>query len=92
MLRIRLKIDLIHIISSCITSNTNNLTNNKNTYLHEQLTNLDLISNIKNDQQSETEIISNSNINNRPICRICYKCYSNIKDPLISPCLCKSSI
>ena len=97
MLKICLKINLIHIKSSCITSNTNNLNKHKNTYLQEQETNLDnknIISNITNDQQSETQIISNNNtnINNKPIFRIWYKCYINIKDPLISTCLCKCSI
>ena len=41
MLKICLKINLIHIKSSCITSNTNNLNKHKNTYLQEQVTNLD---------------------------------------------------
>ena len=101
--KVRLKIDLIRIKTNCgssfITNNTNNLTNHKNSiYLQEQPTNLDnknLIPYIKNDQQSETEIldISNNNIrNNKPICRICYKCSSSIKDPLISPCLCKGTM
>ena len=99
------KSHILNIKKSCIKNESyDSFTYKKKTILPKININNQLISIIKNkrykirnrsDKKNQELILKkNNNIKtkNKTICRICYRDYSDDKDPLISPCICKGSM
>ena len=73
-------------------NNNNNITN-INISLNESIENNNLNQNkIKISNSKQTNTTFNNLINPEVYCRICFSSYSDLDDPLITPCKCKGSM